>query len=138
MWSDSEAGRHHESDTAICSSLVSRRESVPSLHSRIPDNPGQALSCEERRLLWIDDEKSPSDPDVRFLTREGFHIDGHVIHVNHRNAPMQGGCADTANSGGGASLMNSDWSNGNAIGSASSKYNEADVRQMRLHRNTGP
>ena len=29
----------------------------------------------QRRLLWIDDEKSPSDPDVVFLKRDGFHID---------------------------------------------------------------
>ena len=75
MWSDSETGPHHQSDTVIFSSLVSRRESVPSQHFRIPDNPGKAASWEERRLLWIDDEKSPSDPDVWFLTREGFHID---------------------------------------------------------------
>jgi DNA-binding response OmpR family regulator len=75
MWSDSEAGPHHESDTAICSSLVSRRAPVPTLHSRIPDNLGKAPIAEDRRLLWIDDEKSPSDPDVWFLTREGFHID---------------------------------------------------------------
>ena len=75
MWSDSEAGAHHQSDTVIVSSLVSRRESVPSLHSRIPEDRGKAPGSEERRLLWIDDEKSPSDPDVWFLTREGFQID---------------------------------------------------------------
>ena len=75
MWSDSEAGPHHQSDTVIFSSFVSRGESVSSRHSHISDNPGKAAGSEERRLLWIDDEKSPSDPDVWFLTRGGFHID---------------------------------------------------------------
>ncbi len=51
----SEAGAHHQSDTVIVSSLVSRRESVPSLHSRIPEDSGKAPGSEERRLLWIDD-----------------------------------------------------------------------------------
>jgi DNA-binding response OmpR family regulator/AraC-like DNA-binding protein len=31
--------------------------------------------ADEVRILWIDDQKTPSDPDVRLLEQEGFQID---------------------------------------------------------------
>lgn len=64
------------------------------------------------------------------------HEAGHGIHANHRNAPPDPNeCTDGVNPQGGTSLMNSGWFSGNGIQSSSSRFNERDVRQIRLHKN---
>jgi hypothetical protein len=65
------------------------------------------------------------------------HEIGHGIHVKHKNDTNPTGCDDGAPTLG-TSLMTSGWFNGAGAGNDASRYNDADVRQMRLHHHTQP
>jgi hypothetical protein len=111
-------------------------------------SPGRAVNCVGPRGASSAPCEGGRSHNARFCQPRGCssvlsstvgHEIGHGIHVNHRDAPSTvNDCKDSQNPGGGDSLMNSDWHNGNGASSASSKYSERDVRQMRLHDNTPP
>ena len=70
------------------------------------------------------------------------HEIGHGLHVKHRvppgvPTPPESCTLDSADVGSGASVMTYElWGNGDPYGDQKSKYNDTDVRQIRLHANT--
>jgi hypothetical protein len=67
------------------------------------------------------------------VRRTAGHEIGHGLHVKHRAPPDPGCVLDSADVGGGPSMMNSDWGDGVGTGDIRSEYNDADVQQMRWH-----
>ena len=65
MYQDSE--RPARTSRALTASFVSRERS--SAHRNVD------VRAHKPRLLWIDDEKTPFDPDVKLLEQEGLQID---------------------------------------------------------------